>query len=158
MKPRLTVSAATRARLQAAVEKKRLTIPEVARRASLNVRTVQRILDGETFDPRTADTIAEALGVEITGWDEDQVVQAVQDAMGKPVTAAEPDAQLRAHPRIEDRRCPVVGWKEAAVAVGVSRRTLLKLREQHGDMARRPWWRDQTSCREWFERMIGQEE
>lgn len=153
----MSIRATIRTRLQRAIERRRLTYAQVAQRAGVNPRTVQRLLEGETFAEETVDAVAQALGIEVTGWDEAQVVEAVQGAMRGPAGEGHSEGKLPAKSGQEDSACPVVGWKSAARAAGVSARTLRRLRDEHGDPARRPWWKSEAACREWFERMIGED-
>lgn len=53
-------------RLWRAMHAKDLDETQLAKQAGLHVRTVARLLDGETFDPRTIERIERTLRVELT--------------------------------------------------------------------------------------------
>lgn len=153
----MTTRSRIASRIKRAIERRRLTYREVAQRAGVDPRTVERLCDQETFNEQTTDAIGEALGIDPTGWDEEEVVQVVREALARKVGAPVEEVKLHANPRQTDSVCPVVGWKAAARAVGVSLRTLQRRREECGDPERRPWWRSERVCLDWYEAMIGRE-
>lgn len=61
--PRESLRAFVRSTLEAALERSGLEVEQVALRAGVHPRTVQRALDGEACDVDSADRVARVLGV-----------------------------------------------------------------------------------------------
>lgn len=123
------------------MQRRGLTYKDVARMTGLNERTIQRFCTRETFDLRTLDRVEAAL------------------RLVSPVgTTTDSDAQKRPETPRAQRSGPIVGWRQAAIAVGVSRETLRVRRCEAGDTTRWPWWRSEEACRQWYQRMIGEVE
>lgn len=66
------------ARLKRAVVDRRLSYADVARRAGLHPRTVERCLEGETYSAETATAIAAALRIELDDSTEERLLQGLQ--------------------------------------------------------------------------------
>lgn len=131
-----------RARIRQAIERKGLATKQVAIRAGLHERTVRRFLDGETFNLDTLAALEQALRLD-------------------PVTGEAPGDDSDAPRRTKvhhEAGGPVVGWRQAAIALGVGRNTLTRKRKERGDRKAEPWWKSVAAVREWFERLLGREE
>lgn len=133
----MTLQDRHRTRIRAAMERRHLTCRDVARMAGCHERTVQRFVEGETFDLRTLAKVEGALRL-------GAVCDAPSDSgVGK-----------RVNPLVVTPSGPVVGWKQAAQVLGVSVWTLWAMRRNMGQERRRAWWTGPDACRRWYEAMI----
>jgi transcriptional regulator with XRE-family HTH domain len=120
------------------MQRKRLTVDDVAQRAGLNPRTVQRFLDEETFSEDTADALAHCFREELTD-------------SGSPDSGEE----RREAAKIGDETGgPVSGFKAAAALLKVPERTLRDQRAALGCTLKRPWWASPKALRDWYEDLL----
>ncbi len=132
---RSSLRAELRARLVEALQRKRLDVDQVARRAGLHPRTIARLLRGETQSLATLEQVADALRIDLLG-----------------------DGDCACTPTDADRRGKtpeVQGWRQAAQVLGIHRDTLAARRDEAGCRLTWPWWRDADACRKWFESLVG---
>lgn len=135
------VRQAVLARIRSAVEARRLTPEQVAQRARVHPRTVQRLLDGETFSLPTVEAVATALRLDLG------------DSLGPPTPT--PTDRSGTSPSVVDPLArPVVGWKAAAAILGVHADTIRAVRVRAGQADRRAWWGSPKACLEWFTELI----
>jgi len=132
----VSLRATIRTRIQRAIARKRLTYVQVAQRAGLHPRTVQRLVEGETLNWETVEAIEGALRVEL-------------------VDVVEHDSHVgnRVNPLGAPKPRPVMGWRQAAQVLGMSVWTLWSRRKAKGDDSE-AWWRSEDACRDWYERMM----
>lgn len=138
----VTLQERHRARIRAAMERRGLTCKDVATLTGLHERTVQRFVDGRTFSLETLERIEATLRI-------------VVSAGGTTTDSNVPERSKSL--QVQDRG-PVVGWEQAAHALGIGRVTLFRRRREHKNKTETPWWRSVDSLQRWYQRMIGQEE
>lgn len=147
------------ARVQAAVDRKGLTVEQLAMRTGLHRKTIRRFLAGETFSLDTLERVEEALHIRVAG-DEQSPVDSRAPIRAKvghgdpPVTE---DSRGPNRAKVGHRRVgPVIGWDQAAQQLGISRRTLQRYRRELGDREV-PWWRSPDALAAWFDRLVSVE-
>lgn len=129
-----------RTRIVAAMKRRSLTCKDVARMAGCHERTVQRFVEGETFGLETLAKVEAALRL-------------VSD-VGTPTDS---DVGKRRNVTEPPRQGAVVGWRQAAIALGMHRDTLYEHRRRHRDATVIPWWRSEAAVVAWFEKLISRE-
>jgi len=96
--------------------RRRLTYEEVAARSGVHARTVERLLEGQRFNPETADAIAESLGLPWTSAGENLLEGlALYRLEGSPTWWARVDELAD---RVERDRTSVQRRIDLAIAVG----------------------------------------
>jgi transcriptional regulator with XRE-family HTH domain len=125
-----------------AVRERGLTLDEVARRSSVHRRTVKRLLDGERLNEATLRRVAAAVGVQLGLDDPDTEERARVRALVR-----EEIALVREETRGDT---PVTSRKEAAVLLGVHRRTLCR----RAGSDKRRWWASSRALRVWWEQLL----
>ena len=140
----MTLLAPAVEQVRQAVERRGLTEAEVARMAGVTPRTVQRLLRGETCGQETLERVCLALGVplDLAALVEARVLARVRQATRQDRTGPAKVGQ--------DRTQPVYGWGQAAIALGVTRRSLHRYRREAGDLLPIPWWEDRAALVAWF--------
>lgn len=119
---RQAVAAAVRRRMRA----RGLTVDEVAQRAGVHPRTVERLVEERTLSEETVDKVALALGIDL------EIVAVATDRTISHQNAPERTTM--------DRRGPAVaGWEQAAQVLGVHRNTLRRWRRRAGDHTAPAW-------------------
>ena len=118
------------ARARRALAQRRLTPEDAAKRAELHPRTVQRLLDGATFNEQTIDALAVAIRVDLVD------------------CGCHESANNRPEP--PEIACPVAGWKVAARVLRVPLSTLRAQRTRAGD-THGPWWPSVEALVGWYE-------
>lgn len=134
---RLSLREELRARLIRAIQRKKLGVEQVALRTGLHERTIQRLMSGETLRLVTLEEVAEALRINLLDDSECRPVPTDADGCGKT-----------------PKSIAVVGWRQAALVLGIHRDTLAARREEAGCSRVWPWWKDEEACRAWFDRLM----
>lgn len=138
----MTIEDRERAPIIAAIQRRDLSYRRVGEMAGVDARTVQRFVEGETFDLRTLAKLKHALCI-------------------REGAAPDSDAQIRTNVhtakarRVEE---PIVGWRQAAHALGLSRNTLINYRRRYGDRTRWPWWETLEVLKGWFRKLLAKRE
>lgn len=121
-------------RLRAACDAKGWTDLVLARRMGVHRRTVARAWK-ERVSMETLESMATVLGVDLDN-----------------------DSHPETTERVRTRQAiPVVGWKAAADVLGVSTRTLGRVRSERGN-GRRPWWKSPQALLDWFDGVVSSDE
>lgn len=131
----MTVAASVVLLLEAvrhAVERRGLSHAEVAQRVGVHERTIRRLLTGQTCSPALLDRTARALRVPSPG----------EGRSLSPIVAS-----VSAAPAI-------VGWRQAALVLGVSPRTLQRWRRRARTTRHRPWWASADDCKAWARALV----
>jgi transcriptional regulator with XRE-family HTH domain len=133
----MSVRAGLVERLRGIVEARGYTAEQVAARAGLRTpRTVHRVLTGETCSLETLEAIEVGLRVDLL------------DCPCQEGGQNRSEADRSGQPPEEGR--PVVGWRQAALVLDVSARTLRRHRGALGASRGRPWWASPEACRRWW--------
>lgn len=120
-----------------------LSSAELARRAGVHVKTIRRLRAGCSVSLTTLDALADALGVASPAQIEGDLRATVLEI-------------LEHRGQVDSERCnvvqdgaPVVGWRQAAIRLDVSRWTLWRHREAAGDDSE-PWWPNEAALLAWY--------
>jgi len=111
----------------------------VAAQASVDPKTLRRLLTGPTFGEETAFRVCAVLRI-----DPDQVLaDSLRPQEGQNGAGRSKMEQNGAN------LSPVVGWKQAAQVLDVSRWTLRRARAAHR-CTLKPWWPSPQACLDWY--------
>jgi transcriptional regulator with XRE-family HTH domain len=138
------------AQVREALVQRGLPTQEVARRARVSLRTVQRLVAGRTISTATLEAVAGALGVslDMSAVVTHQVLGQVRQELAKRPTVERVVVHEVAIAR------PVTSWREAARVLGLAPRTLRRRRHRAGCTRRVPWWPDHAACMAWYMHMM----
>lgn len=138
------------AQVREAIARRELPLVEVARRAGVSLRTVQRLMAGQAVSSAKLEAMAGAMGVslDLAAVVTHQVLGQVRQELAK----RPPAERVVVHEPASAR--PVTTWEEAAYCIGVTCRTLRRRRIRAGCRRTSPWWASPAACRAWYEHMM----
>jgi len=127
-----------RAKLLAAIGETRFDPERLQARTGLHPKTIRRLLSGVGVGWDTLEAVAAALHIQL-------VENCTCPAPGE-------HGQRRAIVSI-GQGGSVMGWGQAAIVLGIARRTLFERRRGSG-CTRRPWWPSREAVLAWYEGLV----
>lgn len=140
------------AQVREAIARRQLPLVEVARRAGVSLRTVQRLMAGQAVSSAKLEAMAGAMGVslDIAAVVTHQVLGQVRQELARTTPRASATNGSVPHGAAVPRTGPVSGWAEAARLLGISDDTLLRRRKAAQDTTRWPWWCSIEALHAWY--------